>query len=191
MLSFWLYVTATQLVLGLPVCFSTYALQDKQKEEPDSFLSLLYHWSVWMEIVEPPSLSCPAGPFTILRPQNQEIGLYHEVQKRSSADFEAPKVGRAVLQRAIALVTRSWLWQALAYIHNAYYVNNNSRFIQFSSSWKKRTTGLICHFAHFIFLWTCTIVQCSILTTEHFTILESRNKTIGEFYLDRKYSSIN
>ena len=36
--------------------------------------------------------SHPTGSFTIIEPQDQEIGEFYEVQKRCATDFEAPKL---------------------------------------------------------------------------------------------------
>ena len=35
---------------------------------------------------------CPTGPFTVLKPRDEEIGEFYEVQKRRATDFKALKL---------------------------------------------------------------------------------------------------
>ena len=50
----------------------------------------------------------PIGPFTILQPDDQEIGEFRAVQKRRATDFEAPELWKGPLGNYVHKCTHLW-----------------------------------------------------------------------------------
>ena len=77
------------------VGFTPRLLYGSTHYSPESFTHLKTGWAqdAWLQwSYENWYFHLQTGPFTILQPQDQEIGEFYSVQERRSTDFEAPKL---------------------------------------------------------------------------------------------------